>query len=193
VWEVLELLPKNRNIFGRLQNIATEYDSQKWKTFFGESSLKKLSYKLKMLAELIDNPTWVSAFKATGGFDELSYRMISFEKKDFTSKDLTKCVCITLATFFNCLSSSGMTAQEILMHLKTDQIFSRLLEYLWMPVPASVLLSNHVLRLVLKLIHLNPALAKQFYSSHEQLEKLLEQGCFEREDNENELFIMNFT
>lgn len=79
------------------------------------------------------------------------------------------------------------------MHLKTDQIFSRLLEYLWMPVPASVLLSNHVLRLILKLIHLNPVLAKQFYSSHEQLEKLLEQGCFEREDNENELFIMNFT
>lgn len=49
VWDVLDLLPKNRNISDRLQQISTEYDSHKWRNFFGESSLKKLSYKLRIL------------------------------------------------------------------------------------------------------------------------------------------------
>ncbi|MBS1889996.1 MAG: hypothetical protein JST59_01780 [Actinobacteria bacterium] len=178
IWEVLELLPKNRNIFDRLQNISVEYDSQKWKVFFEEPSLKKLSYKLKMLSELIANPMWVAAFKATGGFDELSHRLLSFQKKDFSSIDLTKCVCITLSTFFDCLNSSGTKAEDVLLHLKSDQIFKRLMEYLWMPAPPSIMLTNQILRLLLKLMHLKPELSSIFYANSAQIEALVEQGCF---------------
>lgn len=79
------------------------------------------------------------------------------------------------------------------MNLKTDKIFQRLLEYLEFPSPPSVMLTNQILRLALKLIHSNPEFSTLLYSSQPRVEKLLEQGCFESETNENDLFIHNIS
>jgi hypothetical protein len=148
-----------------MENISNEFDSKQWRKFFAEPSLKKLSYKLKMMLELIHNPIWVSAFKATGGFDELSNRMTSFTQKDFASRDNIKCICLLLDAFFNCLSSTGISEKDLLMHLKPDIIFDKLKDYMNYPETPTLPLTNHILRLMLKLIHLNNDLVYLFYAN----------------------------
>lgn len=103
VWDILELLPKNRKFYDKLENVETSFDKTRWRDFFGETSFKKLSYKLKMLSELIRNVSWVTGFQKTGGMMELTDRLMLLSPNDFASADNIKCIIIMFDTYFNCL------------------------------------------------------------------------------------------
>lgn len=103
MWDILELLPKNRKFYDKLENVETSFDKTRWRDFFGETSFKKLSYKLKMLSELIRNVSWVTGFQKTGGMMELTDRLMLLNPNDFASADNIKCIIIMFDTYFNCL------------------------------------------------------------------------------------------
>ncbi len=79
--------------------------------------------------ELIGKPSWVEAFKITGGFDQLVMKSMAFSEKDFYIADNVKCVTMVVNTVYSCFGM-GATEKELLEGIDPKQYATKLMSYI---------------------------------------------------------------
>lgn len=105
-------------------------------------------------------------------------KLVSFTKKEFSTADNIKCICVLVETFYNCLNSTGITDKELMHQVNTQKILEKLMEYMMYPAEPNVAFTNCVIRLLLKLVTLNPMFVESFFAKNELIERVLSEGCF---------------